>query len=329
MRKAVYAAIAIGIAGSLLYVSLRGIAWSDVGQVLARAQIGFVAAAFAIATVSLFLRGYRWRALIGHESRLPVSSTFFAAAAGYLGNNVMPARAGEVLRTVMISSRSGLSKAYILTTAVTERVSDGIALVAISAGALLALPYTPGWLAHATRPMCLFAAAGVLATIFAPRLQSLTQWMAARIPFLAARSKPLLEAVSNIVRATRRLHDLNLLGRFLGLTAAIWLLDSFVAVFCARAIGLHMSVPLALLLNAALGLSSAVPSTPGCVGIFQFVAVSVMTPFGFSQNNAIAYILLAQASSYALVFVWGGLGLILHRRRPSLAEFSPAPAYTK
>ena len=39
-----------------------------------------------------------------------------------------------------------------------------------------------------------------------------------------------------------------------------------------------------------MGLASALPSTPGYVGIYQFVAVSVLTPFGFSRTDAIAYI---------------------------------------
>ena len=70
---------------------------------------------------------------------------------------------------------------------------------------------------------------------------------------------------------------------------------------------------LALLL-ASLGLGSALPSTPGYVGIFQFVAVTVLLPFGFSRTDAIAYILVAQAMGYIVIGFWGALGLIRYRR---------------
>jgi hypothetical protein len=45
------------------------------------------------------------------------------------------------------------------------------------------------------------------------------------------------------------------------------------------------------------------------VGIYQFVAVTVLTPFGFSRTDAIAYILLAQAVQYVDITFWGLLAL--------------------
>jgi uncharacterized membrane protein YbhN (UPF0104 family) len=93
------------------------------------------------------------------------------------------------------------------------------------------------------------------------------------------------------------------------LTAIIWFLDGVTVVVGARAIGLIMPLPVAFLLVAGLGLGSALPSTPGYVGVYQFVAVSVLTPFGFSQSDAIAHILLYQAMTTAVFLFWGLLGL--------------------
>ena len=61
---------------------------------------------------------------------------------------------------------------------------------------------------------------------------------------------------------------------FSALTAAIWLLDATITILGARALGLQFSYPVARLL-AGLGLGSALPSPPGFVGIYQFVAVTV------------------------------------------------------
>ena len=44
-------------------------------------------------------------------------------------------------------------------------------------------------------------------------------------------------------------------------------------------------------------------------GIYQFVAVTLLPPFGFSRSEALAYIIVAQAITYAVVTVWGLLGL--------------------
>ena len=68
---------------------------------------------------------------------------------------------------------------------------------------------------------------------------------------------------------------------------------------------------MALLLLTGLGLGSALPSTPGYVGVYQFVAVTVLTPFGISRDAALAYILVVQVLGYVVVTLFGLPGLYL------------------
>ena len=87
------------------------------------------------------------------------------------------------------------------------------------------------------------------------------------------------------------------------------MMDAVSSMVTARALGLPLSFPLAILLITALGLGSALPSTPGAVGIFQAVAITVLVPFGFTREEALTYILVAQAGSYLIVALWGALGM--------------------
>jgi uncharacterized membrane protein YbhN (UPF0104 family) len=114
----------------------------------------------------------------------------------------------------------------------------------------------------------------------------------------------------------RTLHDVRRLSGFLGLTALIWPLDAFATISVGAALGLRIPIPVGFLLIAGLGLGSALPSTPGYVGIYQFVAVAVLTPFGFSRTSAIAYILVAQALGYVVIGIFGALGLWRYRPKP-------------
>jgi len=84
-------------------------------------------------------------------------------------------------------------------------------------------------------------------------------------------------------------------------------MDAANATICAGALGFHLPLSVAFLLIAGLGLGSALPATPGYVGIYQFVAVSVLTPFGFRRSDAIADILLIQA-------LWGLIGVAKGRK---------------
>jgi len=320
--RGVYWVASLALAGVLLYYSLRGIEWPRVWDVVRGARPWGVALVLAVMSLAIFTRAARWRILLSAKARVPLPQAFWATSAGYLGNNVLPARAGEVVRTVMISSKSGMSKAFVLTTALSERVADAIALITISATVLLLLPARPGWIAEASKPFAILGFCGVAGIAMAPVLESFWFRVLGRLPIPAGLRKNAEHALRHGLQGIRSFHDRGRLFRFLALTAVIWCLDAATTVLGARAIGLSIGPALAFLLVAGLGLGSALPSTPGYVGIYQFVAVSVLTPFGFSRADAIAYILLFQALNYVVVGSWGLLGLA-QQRRPAL---SPAPA---
>ena len=96
---------------------------------------------------------------------------------------------------------------------------------------------------------------------------------------------------------------------FGGLTVAIWLTDALGAAVIARALGLSLGLLQALLLLAALGLASALPSMPGYVGVYPVVAVALLPTCGFSRSEALAYVLVMQALNYAVVSVYGLWGM--------------------
>src|SRR4029079_9325675 len=129
-----------------LYYSLRGIEWRQVAAIVARARLSLLSLCAAMATLTLFLRAVRWRVLLNAEGSVSISAAFWATAAGMFGNNFLPARAGELVRTLIVSARSGLGNVYVLATALSERVADTVVLVIVSAAVLLTLPSPPGWM---------------------------------------------------------------------------------------------------------------------------------------------------------------------------------------
>jgi glycosyltransferase 2 family protein len=308
-----YWLVALLLAGVLLYFSLRGIDWAQVWQVLSRANWWFVGLALLISTIALFLRAFRWRILLLSQGSVSIGSAFWATAAGYFGNNFLPARAGEVVRTMMVSSSAGLSRMFVLTTALTERMADAITLVLISSIILLTLPIKPGWFDRAARPFAIIGLGGALAILVIPKLEKFWHSMLLGLPIPHSLRDRLVKILEQIHIGLRTFHDWQRLSGFLSLTMVIWMLEGLGTLVGMRALGLTTTLPVALLLITGFGLGSALPSTPGYVGIYQFVAVSVLTPFGFSRTNAIAYILLAQALQYVLITFWGLIAIARSR----------------
>ena len=320
--KAIYWVVSLGLAGVLLYYSLRGVEWGRVWRILQGAEAGGVALGFALMTGALALRSIRWRVLLSMRHSVSIADAYWATSAGYLGNNFLPARAGEVIRTLMISRRTGLSRTFVLTTALCERVVDAITLVIISSVVLLIVPEQPGWLAEAAEPMAFAGLCAAAVLVLAPPLESFWLRVIDRIPMPGRLKGFARYALEQGLEGVRSFHDRGRFARFVGLTAVIWCVDAVVVTVLATAINVHISMPVAFLLIAGLGLGSALPSTPGYVGIYQFVAVSVLTPFGLTRNEAIAHILLFQAMIYVTFLCWGSIGAWRGSRAANATQLS-------
>jgi glycosyltransferase 2 family protein len=308
--------LAIPLAAVLLYFSLRGVDWHIVWRAIAAARLSFLAAAALLMCLSFFLRSLRWRILLNAEGRLSIAAVFRATMAGYLGNAFLPARAGEVVRILVVSGRSSLSKTYVLTTALCERLMDAIALVLWSSLILLSIDPKPRWMADVSRTTAVLAAFGALAIAVAPHTEALCLRLLQHFPLPAKLRARLLTFTGQVLLGMRAFHHTGRFFGFAALTVLIWTSDTAGTIIGARALGIHLSVRVALLLIAAMGLGSALPSTPGYVGIYQFVAVTVLVPFGVAKDLALAYILVAQAMAY---IVTAALGL------PCLAALRKAP----
>jgi uncharacterized protein (TIRG00374 family) len=321
--KSISVGIALLITAVLLYISVRGIDWRQVWRTVSGAKLPYLAMCLALASGTLFLRALRWRILLTAEGPVGMRAVFSATAAGYFGNNFLPARAGELVRTFMVSSRTGLNNAYVLATAISERVADAVALVAISSLVLLTLPQPPGWLANAARPVAILGLAAVLVIVVLPRLESVLQRILDRVPVPATVRTKLKDILENALRGMRTFHDLKRLLAFAAVTVVIWCTDGFMTVLTGWALGLPITLPIAFLLIGGMGLGSAMPSAPGYIGVYQFVGVTVLTPFGIDRADAVAFVLVGEVLQYLVVGMWGTLGIVQYRRMKPRTDGAP------
>jgi glycosyltransferase 2 family protein len=304
-----YWILAGALAAALLYFSLRRVDWRRVWLSILGAQWQYLAMGVALSVVTFFLRSLRWRVLLNAEAYFSVATVFWATMAGYLGNNFLPARAGELVRSLLISGRSSLSKAYVLTTALTERLMDAIALVFCGSVVLLQVNPKPRWMDEVSHATAIIAAAGVIAVFVLPHAEGLVKRLLRRMPLPSAIRDRLLGFAEQVSLGLRAFHHTGRLITFTILTVLIWALDASSVMIGSRGFGLQISFPVALLLLTGMGLGSALPSTPGYVGIYQFVAVTVLPPFGIDRSAALAYIIVAQALGYLVVLCLGLAGL--------------------
>ena len=251
------------LAAVLLYFAFSGVDWDRLLSKLSEARPFEIGIVFCAYTISYFGRACRWGVLLSAERWIAPITMFWATIVGYLANDFLPARAGELIRTAMLSRRTGINIGFVLATALTERIVDAAVLVTISMVALAVVTALPPELTVATRAMAVVGVAGVCGLLVAPRLAPLFRAILRRLPISTTLLERLIGSMERFLLGLKAIQHPGRASGFLTLTAIIWIIDTFAAIFTARSLGLELSIAQALILIAALGLSSAAPSTPG------------------------------------------------------------------
>jgi uncharacterized protein (TIRG00374 family) len=304
-----YLALTIVIAATLLVLAIRGVSWQEMLDTLRKADPKYLAFIFILGSLSVFVRGLRWGVLLSAEKQIKALTMFWATAVGYVGNTFLPARAGEVIRSVMLGEKTGIAKSYVLATALTERIFDVVTLVLIGVLAVPSIGNLPEWLPQAMRVMGILGLATLILLLLAPRMRGFITKMANKLPFPEKWRETINKLLQDfLMGASAFIHPGRAAG-FLGLSSVVWILDASGVVLLSRALNLNFTYPQAFLMLVAMGLASAIPSTPGYVGIYQFVAVSLLPIYGATRSEALTFILAMQAVNTIMILVWGFIGL--------------------
>src|SRR5664279_3211127 len=131
----------IGILISLVcvYLALRGVDLGQTASIMSGAKLPWLCLAVVGVSLDLVFRALRWQRLIAPIHPVPLRRLSGYMLVGYLANNVLPARLGELVRSHYLGDREGISRSATLGTVVVERVVDTVVLVGIGAAAILIL----------------------------------------------------------------------------------------------------------------------------------------------------------------------------------------------
>ena len=283
-----------------------------VGARLRETLWGFLALSVALNILSLWARARRWRYLFAPGAQ--AGHLFRALMVGYMGNNLLPLRAGEIVR-VYVASRHGPRFWTAFATVVVERVLDGLALGLLVAGVLLIVPVPREmrwsilvFLAVDLLGMLLLAAIAV-----APgACRALIQVLFHRFGWIERRMLGMLDTMTEGLRGLRAPRHLLPIALY---SVAIWL---FLALSVWTALhAAHLDLPLAAAWTvlAFLGLGVSLPSSPGFVGVVQAATVLALALFDVPRTEALSFSLLMHASQFLPVTAVGLVFLFLEHVR--------------
>jgi uncharacterized membrane protein YbhN (UPF0104 family) len=258
-------------------------------------RLGAALGMYAVATI---LRGERWlRLLRDGGSRLSRVDAYAVTTVGYMGNNALPARAGDVLKAVLSARESGSSKAEGFGVLVAERVLDVAALVLLF-GVLvttLHLPLgVPGW-------VLALVGVGLVAAAAA----------AAMLGRETAAGRRVRELATRLLTPTRRLWSVTGCG-LLGLSVALWVVEGSVYAMLGTVAGVHLSLLDGLYIMALANLVALVPAAPGYVGTFDAaVILGIRLVAGATHATALGYAVVVRFVLFVPITLVGLAALVL------------------
>jgi uncharacterized protein (TIRG00374 family) len=258
-------------------------------------------AALLLYGAASLVRGERWHRIlraagVGVTRRESVELT----AVGYMGNNVLPARAGEVLRVLVGASRSGASRARVLGTVLTERALDALVLAAFLF--VFATGAVPGDIERAAVAL-LLALATVLLAIFAFGRRSGTQ-RPSRLAKLAAKARETTASIERVRGADG--------VRLVLISMLVWIAEAGVYLLVGDSLGLRLSAPEAISIMVFANLAALVPAGPGYLGTFDAAVVLSLGAAGIDHASAVGYLLVLRFVLFVPITI-AGLVLFVSR----------------
>jgi len=256
-------------------------------------EIAALIGAVALYGFATLVRGERWERLLKDEGATPKRSDMYSLTViGYMGNNILPARAGDAIRVFLAAPRANTSKRTVVGTLVAERLLDIAVLLVIFVVVGYGLLGQVG--GNSVELIAIVAVVGIAAAAVGWRLIRNNE----RVHGVLA---PLASATLGLRRAHHGL-------RLLALTLLIWAIETGVWMATGAAVGFNMTVIEGLYMVALASVFSMIPSGPGYAGTQDTAVITGVKALGGSGSTALSYILMLR---FVIVVPITVLGLIL------------------
>ncbi|GAB4499062.1 MAG: hypothetical protein OHK0052_13430 [Anaerolineales bacterium] len=295
-NSALRIAAGVGVALIALWLAIRAVDLAQVFAALQAANWLWVIAALLSVCLNVAAKVIRWRVLLGQSGlRTRWRDLLAALLVGQTLNWMLPGRAGDLSRAYTIG-RLGAGSTFTLGTDALEKVFDTVAYALLFLFLLIVLPL-PAWMADSGLTFGLLSVlmvGGVLLVAFFPAaianlLSRLTLWLPEKIQlgFLQR-----LRAGFNSLAVIRQRAPLIQIAFW---TLLVWITALLNNALILQALAIHTPWTASLAVLVVLQAGISLPSSPGRIGVFQYLCILALAWFDVSQTDGLTYGILLQA----------------------------------
>ncbi len=307
--------VGLAISALFLYLALRGLQLGLVASTIKSANLMWLLPVVPIYFTSVWFRSLRWNYLLRPIKKIPTSKIFPVVAIGYMGNNIFPARAGELLRSIVLKRRYDVPISASLASIIVERIIDGVVMLGFiffnltelnrltdSSGFVGSIRSLALWGSLIFLGALLFF---ILAASFPHQVQNVIQRVVEKILPGKWQSK-VLGISERFITGIETLSSLKSMVIVLGTSVVIWLLETSVYWVVMHAFPFTVNFFGLMLMNGILNLSTTLPSAPGYIGTFDAPGIALLSAYGVEKALAAGYTLVLHAALWLPVTLLGG-----------------------
>jgi uncharacterized protein (TIRG00374 family) len=304
--------VGVSISVAFLYLAFRKVDFAQVWHYLKAAKWAWVLLGLGSYFIGVYLRSIRWQLLLNPVKRLPIKRLFPVVCIGYMGNNVYPARAGEVLRSILLKQKDNVDISASLATIVVERLFDAITILGLVLLNLGQFSRRVGleWVSRvaviggAVFGLILLV---FLAMVFLPRkAETLFGWFIDHL--LPAKTRSVAKGIiSKFILGLSALKSPFEALKVLLLSCLIWLAEAGLYWGVMRALNLNLSFIQLLLVEGAVNLVLLIPAAPGGLGTFDAACKAMLELFGVSADLALGFALLLRVALWVPITALGAI----------------------
>jgi hypothetical protein len=311
--------LGILISAIFLYLVLRKIDYTLLWQVLKSANYWWLIPGVAVYFVALWVRSWRWHYLLRPLKPIPTRTMFPIVTMGYAFNNIFPARAGEILRAIVLKHEENVPISASLATIIIERVFDGIVMLAFvfvnlsELTRLTSVSIDIGNFKFGIQEVAIWGSIaffGVLfiflvAAMFPVSTDRLLTWLVTHFLPIRLREKTLGISRRFLDGLESLRSPLDVLMVFVT-SVIIWLLETVKYWFVMHAFSFSVSFFALMLMNGVVNLATTIPSAPGYLGTFDLPGIAVLQAYNITREVAASYTFVLH---FALWFPVTALGI--------------------
>lgn len=307
--------------------------FDTISDVLTEANYLYVAPSLAFYFVAVWFRSERWKFLLRPLIGVPQKSIYSVVVVGYMANNLIPVRIGEVVRSYYLSLRESCSAPAAFGTVAVERATDVLALLFFLAAAGLMGTVgveravgdissdVPGGAAMLAMVALLpfLSVFGAILVISTASRTTVLEWID-RFMFMLGRGlrDRLLGIADRLIEGLTVVSSPSDMAKVFAWSIPVWASEA--TMYYLIAIGFDLRpifdsqvefIAAILVFTAAANLAGVLPSTAGSWGPFDFFGAAALVALGIGQEVAAAYALTVHVVLWLPPTVVGAVLLVM------------------